>query len=146
MMTCLYNRVIAVFLFEKKLPSQNKPVLALLKECYEIINEARSLLGFLSHRCSGFFTEMHFNHETKQSSKFQSNPSLIASSQSTFDEQNDARIFCSYFLICISFNKFCGVLTLWYFGIATSLWFYSETETDNCVQGVSFFIWGGVNS
>ena len=49
-----------------------------LKEYYEIVNEARSLSGFLYQDFS--------NHETKQASKFHSSviQALIAS-QSTFD-------------------------------------------------------------
>ena len=46
-----------------------------LKEYYEIVDEARPLSGFFPTHAD-FITEMHIsNHETKQASKFQSDPS-----------------------------------------------------------------------
>ena len=45
----------------------------LLKEYYEIVGESRPLSAFFPKHAD-FVTEMH-NHETKQSSKFQSDPS-----------------------------------------------------------------------
>ena len=46
-----------------------------LKEYYEIVRESRPLSAFIPTHAD-LFTEMYFsNHETKQSSKFQSDPS-----------------------------------------------------------------------
>ena len=49
-------------------------MLQCLKEYSEIVDEARPLSGFFPTHAN-FFTEMHSNHETKQASKFQSDPS-----------------------------------------------------------------------
>ena len=46
-----------------------------LKEYYEIVEEARPLSGFFPHTCWFFVQKCISNHETKQSFKFQSDPS-----------------------------------------------------------------------
>ena len=43
-----------------------------LKEYYEIVDEARPRSGFFLHTCWFFLQKCISNHETKQSSKFQS--------------------------------------------------------------------------
>ena len=47
-----------------------------LKEYYEIVGKSRPLSAF-SPKHAVYLTEMHTNHETKQSSKFQSNYCFI---------------------------------------------------------------------
>ena len=58
----------------------------ILKEYYEIVDEAYPLSGlFLTH--ADFFTQKYiYNQETKQASKFQSDPSSKFASQSTFEK------------------------------------------------------------
>ena len=63
---------------------------ATLKEYYEIVDEARPLSRFFPTHAD-FFTECIFNHETKQASMFQSDPS---SNSFTID---------FLFVFCISF-------------------------------------------
>ena len=46
-----------------------------LKEYYEIVNEARPLSGFFPTDADFLLQKCIFNYETKQSSKFQSDPS-----------------------------------------------------------------------
>ena len=46
-----------------------------LKEYYEIVDEARPLSGFFPTHADFFLRKCISNHETKQASKFQSDPS-----------------------------------------------------------------------
>ena len=46
-----------------------------LKEYYEIVDEARPLSGLFPTHMLIFIQECIYNHETKQASKFQSDPS-----------------------------------------------------------------------
>ena len=88
----------------------------ILEEYYEIVSESRPLSGFSPKHADFFFKKYISNHETKQSSKFPSDPTLIAS-QSTFEIKTvDFQQFISYFLIvfsCFSFYTSSAVYNIY---------------------------------
>ena len=92
-----------------------------LKEYYVIIGESHPLSGFFSHTCWLFLQKCIANHETKQASKFQSDPSsncftidvwTIKCYKSTFYFL--LFFFFFFFFFCISFYTssvvFCHVI------------------------------------
>ena len=110
-MTCLFTATIklsAMFAFIW---------LWLLKEYYEIVDEARPQSGFFSHTFWFFLRKFISNHETKQSSKFLSDPSPNCF---TIDVWNincwrqQFISYLSYFIFCIAcygiLHEFCSVL------------------------------------
>ena len=96
-------------------------ILKMLKEYYEIVDDLSRF--FPTH--ADFFTEMHltWHHETKYTSKFQSNPSpncftIDVWNINCWRQQFTFLLNCFFRRICISFlHEFCSVLTCDILGI-----------------------------
>ena len=80
-----------------------------LKEYYEFVNEARPLPGFVFPQMLIFLRKCIFNHETKQSSKFQSDPR-----SNCFAVTIDVWTFLLLFLS--HFTQVLECFDMWYFG------------------------------
>ena len=89
--------------------------LFILKEYYEIVDEACPLSGFFSNTCWFFLQKCISNHETKQASKFQSD---LSSNCFTINVWNILLTFSSVYFLILSycfflvshFTQVCSVL------------------------------------
>ena len=85
-----------------------------LKEYYEVVDEARPLSGIFPTHADFFLRKCISNHETKQASKFQSDPSpkLLHNRRLKNKLLNSTVYFLlSCFVFCISF--YTSSVVLW---------------------------------